>query len=1085
MYKDSSVFESKDPKLFFKGNKANLLSFIEGAPTPTMVFDKDGRLIMHNKSSEAIWDLNGSQAFGVYNILKDPQLVEAGIMPLIKDTYAGKTPECLETYYDPSRLAKSGRARWIKANTYPVKDEKGKVDGIVVLLEDITEQKSTSDNAHLYHEILKNFMNSVADALFILDENLRFIDINNVAQQQINKPRNEILGTNLIDVASHLKNKKRYKEYQNVIKTGKRFKTEADDYSFSPGRIVQIQAFKIKQGIGIIVTDITSAKVALIRERTLKRDLEILRDSALDLVEFSHKNDLYSYTANQLSKICQHSFVVINMLDHKTNRVIIKGIHGEDRYISFVHNLIGSKLIGKSFPYYRNHDLLVSGKLGLLDDGIYELMGGEINKKVCKAIEKTMGFKKIYTIGFTRKEKLYGNALIITYRDDVELNTHLIEAFINQISIAIRRLSFEKALFESEKKFEIAFEMSPDSIILNRLSDGMFVSVNEGFTNSTGYTWEDVKGRTSLDVGIWVDLKEQSKLIKELIVKGSVKNIEAEFRTKNGEICVGLMSAHTFTKDGTEYIISITHDITDRKKAEKSLQVSEERYRIVAKQTGQIVYDYNIPSGKISWMGAIEELTGFSSEEFTKIDINGWREMVHPDDSKDVSTILQQSIDKSKTFDAEYRFRRKDGEYVCIEEHGLILPDKNGKAYRMLGSMADITETKKYHLSLENARLKAQESDRLKTVFLTNISHEIRTPMNAILGFSELLSSTNIDSTTQEEYVGIINKSSHNLLSIINDIIDISMIETGQLQIYSAECSLGGILADLMATFSQYKKSQGKDHLRLRFTNYLEEENGRIISDEERIKQIMSNLIGNAIKYSSEGVVHFGCRLLKGSDQKDVLQFFVADNGIGIQYDQQEVIFERFRQLDGSSKRKYGGNGLGLSISRNIAKLLGGDLSVNSEPGKGSVFYFSLPYKRADIEIEKKDDQKIEKTYSWTDKKILVAEDEMSNFLLIKGMLSKTGLQIDLAKNGIEAVQMFNNGQEYDLILMDVRMPKMSGHVATLEIRKKNNKIPIIALSANAMPNEIEESLKAGCNEHLSKPIKWEVLLNTLHQYLN
>ena len=397
----------------------------------------------------------------------------------------------------------------------------------------------------------------------------------------------------------------------------------------------------------------------------------------------------------------------------------------------------------------------------------------------------------------------------------------------------------------------------------------------------------------------------------------------------------------------------------------------------------------------------------------------------------------------------------------------------------------DITERKEYQEQLENARVRAEESDRLKTAFLANISHEVRTPMNAILGFSDMLMNTNIGESNKNEYIKLINKSSHNLLRIINDIIDFSMIETGQLQVFKNVCSVNGILDDLLATFNQFKIIEGKGHLELFLSKKLKRQYNFIISDEERIKQIMTNLIGNAIKYTEKGKIYFGCEIKNGSSKSNMLEFFVEDSGIGIHQDNHDVIFERFRQLDDSNTRRYGGNGLGLSISKQIANLLEGDIRLKSEPGEGSTFYFSIPFtisERPDTALKNQD---FNAAFSWKSKSIIVAEDVMSNFYLIKSMLEDTEVNISWAKNGKEVLEIIKGNPAFDLILMDVRMPIMNGYEATGEIRKFNQSIPIIALSANALQGDVETSIRQGCNDHLSKPVNLDTLLATLSKFLS
>ena len=618
-------------------------------------------------------------------------------------------------------------------------------------------QNKESENA--VRVILQTFMDTVSDAMIIYDENLNCVELNEVARNQINRKKEEIVGKNIREIIPNIEKTNRYEKYLNLIKFGVPFEEEVADHPYSKNKVLLLKAFKVNKGIGIITTDITRTKEELNKELNLKKKLEFLKDSALDLVQLSHEDDLYSYTAKKLNSIIEDSFIIVNTLNHKSNRVIISGISAEKKFLRIANKLVGSKLIGKSSPYYKNVEVLKTGRLTKLDPEIYDVSGNEIPMNICKAIENMFGLREIYTAGFTRRNNLYGNVFIITKKGGIKLNHNLIEAFISQISIAIHRFSSEKELLDSEHRFQIAFITSPDSVNINRLQDGVYVDINDGFTEITGYTREEVMGKSSIELEIWNNPQDREKLVSELLKKGSVKNMDATFKTKSGELIAGLISAHIIKKDGIDHIISITRDINDRIKAERSLKESEERYRIVANQTGQIIYDYNIESGEISWAGAIERVTGYTPEEFSRVNIHQWERMVHPDDIENSMILLKEAIDSHSSYDAEYRFKHKDGFYIYIEEHGICIKSSDNSILKMLGSMADITERKEYHHSMEVAWKKAQESDSLKTAFLANLSHEIRTPMNAILGFSDLLMNTGISDKSRIDYIEMINKT--------------------------------------------------------------------------------------------------------------------------------------------------------------------------------------------------------------------------------------------------------------------------------------------------------------------------------------
>ena len=350
-------------------------------------------------------------------------------------------------------------------------------------------------------------------------------------------------------------------------------------------------------------------------------------------------------------------------------------------------------------------------------------------------------------------------------------------------------------------------------------------------------------------------------------------------------------------------------------------------------------------------------------------------------------------------------------------------------------------------------KLKAEESDRLKSAFLANMSHEIRTPLNGILGFSELLSYPSTTDDDRKEYTKIIRRASDDLLNIINDIIDISKIEAGLLNVFEAECHLNQLMQDVYSMFMIKKSQLKKDHLEIKLSNMLNDNRCLIMTDPLRLKQVLVNLLGNSIKFTESGSIEFGYTL---SSNKTLL-FYVKDTGIGISEKNQAVIFERFRQSDYSVNRKYGGTGLGLSISKGFVELLGGKIWVKSQETKGSTFYFNLPYKpiKSNKEEIKADDKPV--IYDWKDKVILVVEDNETNQKFIKEMLKRTNAKLLHADNGKKAFDIVKANGHIDIALMDIQLPEMSGYDATRKIKEIKKELPIYNCK-NEMQNFIKRN---------------------------
>lgn len=383
---------------------------------------------------------------------------------------------------------------------------------------------------------------------------------------------------------------------------------------------------------------------------------------------------------------------------------------------------------------------------------------------------------------------------------------------------------------------------------------------------------------------------------------------------------------------------------------------------------------------------------------------------------------------------------------------------------------------------LNAAITRAEESDRLKSMFLSNMSHDIRTPMNAIVGFSEMLLDPSISREESMRFLDIIINSGDALLRLINDIIDISKIEARQLKIIKSNFSLNELFSDLYLSFSEEMSRNKHEDIRLIVNKQYPEKDYTLYTDIIRLRQIFSNLLGNALKFTDWGSIEFGYTF---SDPK-VFRFFVRDSGIGIPKDKMDIIFERFGQIEETHDRNKGGTGLGLAISKSLVELLGGAIWVESEVGQGTCIYFTLPAvsstRSSDLpgEISNVWDYDL---LDWSDKLILVAEDVDSNYFLIQTILKKTGVQVQWAKNGQEAYEMCRKNYEIDLVLMDIQMPVMNGYDATREIKKIRPSLPVIAQTAYAMSGEKEKSIDAGCDDYIPKPLKKKELLSRIYRF--
>ena len=473
-------------------------------------------------------------------------------------------------------------------------------------------------------------------------------------------------------------------------------------------------------------------------------------------------------------------------------------------------------------------------------------------------------------------------------------------------------------------------------------------------------------------------------------------------------------------------------------------------------------YENNLPrwfetlsSGKVI-VGKIRE---FPESEKAILDVQG------------IKTILVTPIIIDKNF---WGFMGFD---ECHSERDWSLTEE-----RLLSAAANTIGAaylrKKNQEELIAAKEKAEESDRLKSAFLTNMSHEIRTPMNGILGFISLLQEPDLTGEEKDEYVKIVKKSGDRLLNTIHDIIDIAKIESGLVPVSLTDVNINEVTAILHSFFKRESETKG---LQLIYIGGIADKHALVKTDRDKLNSILTNLIKNALKFTHKGFVEFGSNI-KG----EFIEFYVKDTGIGIPENKHQAIFERFVQADLSHSRLYEGSGLGLAITKAYVEMLGGKIWIESDESRGSTFYFQIPC----IHVKKVAESFIPETKPDVNPeqrplKILVTEDDQVNYYFLRVILTRAGHSIIHAITGTEAVVISRQNPDNDLIIMDIRLPDMDGYEATREIRKFNPEIPIIALTAYAIEGDREKALEAGCTDYLSKPVKKEELLRTLNKYNN
>ena len=532
-------------------------------------------------------------------------------------------------------------------------------------------------------------------------------------------------------------------------------------------------------------------------------------------------------------------------------------------------------------------------------------------------------------------------------------------------------------------------------------------------------------------------------------------------------------------------------DITERKRAEEQFRASEERFRLVLQASNDGIWDWDLARREIYLSSRWAEMLGYSREEIGSSP-RALLRLLHPDDRRVAADALRAHLARHEPFVINTRYVHRDGSVRWFLCRGDAQRDADGRPVRIVGIHTDITAAKKTEAALRAAKESAEAAERSKNEFLAVMSHEIRTPMNGILGFTDLLTGTELDEE-QQEYVSTIRSSGDSMMSLLNDILDLSEIEAGGVQLENRPFDLRGFMDELVEAH-RAKAEEKQLRVKLEIDPAAPD---TVLSDADRLRQVLNNLVNNAIKFTAHGGVDLEVTLAgrEGSSASSglplwSLEFRISDTGIGIQADRLDRLFKPFSQADSSSTRRYGGTGLGLVLAQRICTLLGGSIRARSEVGKGSVFSFvlALPGEKkeaAPAEPVAADAPPAAEPAAPAGPRLLVAEDNPVNQKLVRAMLRRLGLVADYALNGVETLQMMQKTR-YDLILMDVHMPAMDGLMAARRVREEEKmradgrRAYIIALTADAMPGDREKALESGVDDYLTKPFKQQDLSDAI-----
>ncbi len=986
-----------------------------------------------------------------------------------------------------------------------MKDENGEPEYFVAVFDDISERKKTEA------ELLKFYtaINQNPSIIMITDSRDRIEFVNPAFTEITSYTLEEVKGkhTKLLNSGTH--DKEFFNDLWKTITSGKVWRGEIHNRkkngeTFWESAIIS----PVTDAEGNITNfikvaqDITEQKY----DEQVKRvifDVSNAVISAVDLREF------LKIVKKELSTIIDTTNFYVAIYDKENDSFTLP--YFADQFDDI-----------QSFPAQQTlTGYLIGKKKALL------LHEKEIREMAAKDIIKATGtISKVWLgVPLVVKRKVIGAMVVQSYENAHafgQKEKELLEIISHNISLSIEKIRAEETHKENEYRFKALSDATYEAIFISE--NGYCIEANEAACRMYGYDYEELIGIFGTDL----IAPESKELVKKNMLSGYEKPYEAISMRKDGSKFPTEFEGRMFKYKGRNVRITAARDITRRKENERLLQKQLDYIRFVNDISVGFI---NIDSSKIEdslgdLIRVTAEFTGMdkagvyilsddkksmelkyswinpnldNGDSFVNIFTNEYCDKMMEKFSCGDELVLLKASQIIDTIDSaeliEFLKTRKDAFYILsrFQIAGDLTVLLTFSSYENLDKIDDevkyginlcrliIANTfDKKHTDYEliKAKEKAEESDRLKTAFLSNMSHEIRTPMNGILGFINLLKNTDISSSEREEFTKIIEKSSKRLLNTINDLIDISKIEAGQINIVKKAVNVNNLIDELYEFFTPEAEEK---HLNLIKVCPIGNNNSIVITDEDKLHGILTNLIKNAIKFTNKGRITFGYKLRKDS----FLEFFVKDTGKGIPPERIEAVFNRFEQADFDSNRGYEGSGLGLAISKAYVEYLGGEIKVSSRLGEGSKFTFTIPYKTSS-ETKKPEKLAAPKAKGSGKKHVfLVAEDEDVSFIFMEILLKNHAGKIIRARNGVEAVNIYKEKRdEIDIILMDMKMPEMDGYEATRRIRQFDKDVVIIAQTAYALLGDKEKVLEAGCTDYISKPIEREKLLKMIEKYL-
>ena len=935
-------------------------------------------------------------------------------------------------------FASDGHTELVETIKTPLYDDKGQVMGIMGIGRDITERKQSEQALRESEERYKTIFNDTPMGIALIDSNTGHIyEANLMYAQIVGKTVEQMTLIKWMDF-THPEDLQKDLDNMALMNSGK-----------IPG--YQMKKRYIKPDGTIVWVNMTVTPISLTKVRHSKH---------LCMVE-----DITE------SKQAEESYIRSNQILQESQSIAKVGGWELD---------LNTNALYWTAETYHIHDTSPEEFNPTVDAGIDYFLP-ESKKAIVKALELAIKEGKGYDL-YLETYTTKGRKIDVRTTCEVTMNAG---KSIKLTGIFQDITEVKKA----SKQFETVIKTTIDGFWIADSKTGKFIEVNDSALKMLGYAREELLQMKITDIEAHELPNEIKKHYEEIIQLGH-KVFETKIKTKAGIITdVEVSVTYSEIEDGRFFVFA--RDISERKQSEENLRKLS---RAVEQSPISIIITDS--KGNIEYVNPkFVETTGYSFEEVIG---QNPRVLKTGHTSAEEYKQLWDTVSKGGDWRGEFLNKRKNGELFWESASISPITNSKGETTHFIAVKEEITYRKETAILLQEknqkieaqneeykhlneeliiAKNQAEQSDKLKTSFLANMSHEIRTPMNGILGFAGLLKDPLLTGDEQIEYVDIIEKSGARMLNIINDIIDISKIESGLMKVKITESNINDQIDYIYTFFKPEVENKG---MKISHIKSLTSIDSIIKTDREKVFAILINLVKNAIKYSNYGLIEFGY-----TKKGEFLEFFVSDTGIGIPKSRQKAVFERFIQADIDDKMAIQGAGLGLSISKAFVEMLNGKIWMESQLGKGSTFYFTIPYHNKVDENTANQNVVIDnEIVSHLKKlKILIAEDDQISKLFINKVVQPFSKEVLNVSNGVEVVETFSNNPDIDLILMDIKMPIMDGYEATQEIRKFNKKVVIIAQSAYGLSSDIQKAINRGCNDHISKPIDKHKFLTLLQKY--